>query len=306
MHSHLPAGPAQPGAAPAPPSYPPGAPPQSYGSPPPGTVPPPYGSPPPAGAPYSYGAGPPGPPAAPGKPKGGARTKVGVVLMVLGFLPFVAGVGIEAKNISNAQQMVGNNDFAPKAWHNLEGGQIFPDYLTDKNTQRKIQGWSRQGVAEETTCTDSLRKDIAQAIEQAGCKTVLRATYVDFSGEIAATLALIVLDSYDDAAPLAERWSKFDSPGPLVEPVPFPGTPSENWKADYAMAGGAQTTGLPTTEAPYILSLSVGPIDGTRSVGELPEPWAMQGREEVERYEDMAVQLLGAFSGSFSWTMEGK
>lgn len=284
MHSYPPAGPPpQPGSAPVTPPYPPGT------------------------ALYTYGAPPPGsPPASPMRPKGGARKKVGIVLLVLGILPLLAGIAIEANNFSNAQQQVGNNDFAPKAWHNLESDEIFSDFLSSKNSDLKVQGWSRQGIAEEASCTDVLAKELAKYAELAGCRTVLRATYVDSSGELAATIALVVVDSSESAELLGEQFGS--GMEPRVRPAAFPGTSAAKWKTELAVAGDVKSVGHISTSigSPYLACISIGSVDSSRTVGELPEPWAFQGRDEMTRYWNIAGRLLSVFSDSLRWKMEGR
>jgi hypothetical protein len=221
------------------------------------------------------------------------------VLLALGILPLLAGIGIEANNFRNAQQQVPNNDFVPKAWHNLESDQIFPDYLTNTSSPANTGGWSRQGIAREATCEEALLEDFKKAAQAAGCKTVLMATYVDSSGSIAATVGLVVLDSPENAETLGAQFSSTTDQGPLVHPVGFPKTAADDW---VAVAGAAHYFHTEDV-SPYLLAISIGTTEAPRSAGDLPEPWAYQERYENARWISIGAHLLRSFDGALNTAM---
>ncbi|MCF6526472.1 hypothetical protein [Streptomyces sp. JJ36] len=272
---------------------PPGPP--SYGPPSPGPAP--YG-PPPAGPPPSGTA-----PAPPGKPEGGARKKAGIVLTVLGALPLLLGVVIEGNNLRNSSRQVPNPDFERVAWHNLRSDEIFPGRITETTTAVTVQGWSRQGIAEESSCEEALRKDLAEAVAPAGCTTVLRATYVDLSGDMALTLGVVVLGSDQEATRIAEQFRVSVDPGPLVYPARFPGTAAAQWKAELAVGGAAQPV---SEEGPYLAVVSIGPTDDSRTVGRLPAPWTDQGAQEERRWGNVGDQVLDSYTQALAANAEGR
>ncbi|MEU5721284.1 hypothetical protein ABZ783_05610 [Micromonospora sp. NPDC047738] len=204
----------------------------------------------------------------------------------------------------NHQIQVSNDAFNPVAWHNLKTDEIFPDHLGWPRRDEETRAWSRQGIVEETSCKEALRKDFAEALTAENCKTALRATYIHIGGDTAATVAVIVLDSFDEAEPVLEEkffWAK--DPGPLVRPVAVPGTPAAMWVKERAFTGGAAGVGL---DMPYMVAISVGPADGTRDIGALPGEWKLDGRHETQSYWETSNTLLMGFARELDYAITGR
>jgi hypothetical protein len=241
------------------------------------------------------------------KQKGAKRKAFGIVFAALSGLPLLLGVGIVAKAYSNHQIQISNDAFVAGAWHNLRTDQVFPDYLAYSVADKGSRAWTRQGIAKESSCEEALRKDFAAAATAKGCKTTLRATYVDIGGDVAATMAVIVFGSNDDAKAVAnEEFNYANGPGPLVFPVAVPGTPAAKWTKDRALAGGAQKVGLSIYDEPYVVASSVGPADGSRAVGKLPGQWKIDGKGETRTYADLSNDLVITFALNFDEAMTGK
>ncbi|MEV2218261.1 hypothetical protein AB0E01_00085 [Nocardia vinacea] len=240
---------------------------------------------------------PPVPPVPAGKPKGGKVS--GLLLMILGVFPVLLGCGVIVKAIINGQAVTTNNAFAAVAWHDLTSEQIFPDYLTDISIGDNLQGWSRQSIAKETSCAEAFRQDFAEKLASSGCKTALRATYVDIGGTVAATLGVAVVNSYEaaDAVSLQFPWNDAGT-GPLVYPVAVPNTPAASWNKDLTMAGGAETIGLATTSPPYVAAISIGPVDNSRTWTSLPGQWSSDARSQKRIFQDLSTQVLLAYTRS--------
>jgi hypothetical protein len=225
---------------------------------------------------------------------------------VFGVLPLLLGGAVVAKTFVNAQQQTSNDDFAAKAWHNLRTDQIFPDHLMDTSINDTTQGWSRQVIAPETSCAEAFRKDLADSAAGYGCTTALRATYIDIGGTMAVTIGVGVVGSYQQANDLAAEYDWASDPGPLVYPVAMDGTLAARWTKELAMKGGATSVGLSTNSPPYFAAITVGPADGSRSVGTLPGEWAGDGKGEGMIYQEVASQLVTAYARTFSETMSGR
>jgi len=229
------------------------------------------------------------------------------VFAALSVPPLLLGCGIVAKAYSNHRIQVSNDAFAPVAWHNLRTDQVFPDHIGYSIADKDSRAWSRQGIAEESSCEQALRKDFAATATDNGCKTTLRATYVTIGGDVAATMAVIVFGSNEDADAVAnEEFNYANAPGPLVFPVAFPGTPAATWTKDHAYAGGAQKVSLSIYDAPYVVAASIGPVDGTRPVGKLTGQWKSDSRGEFRAYQDVASNLVLTFALNFDTAMTGK
>jgi hypothetical protein len=225
------------------------------------------------------------------------------VFAALSVFPMLIGGVVVLQAYKNHQIQVSNDAFAPVAWHNLKAEQIFPDYLGWPHGDEETRAWSRQGIAKETSCTEALRKDFAAVATAKGCKTVLRATYVHIGGDVAATIALVVLDSAGEVEAVTEEFYWAKDPGPLVFPVAVPGTPAAKWVKERALAGGATGVGGGT---PYVAAISVGPADGSRDIGVLPEEWRLDGEEETHGYSSTSDILLRGFAHELDNTIMGR
>ncbi|MEV4757795.1 hypothetical protein AB0J86_22140 [Micromonospora sp. NPDC049559] len=275
----------------------PGAPQAQPGGPYPGTVPPQPGGPAP-GASWT------GQPAAPAGKSGRGRRVVGILLMVLGICPVLAGGGVVAQAISNSRVQIANDDFKPLAWHNLPADKVFPDHFG------MFEGtWSRQGIDPVATCDKApVSADLAEAVNQHGCRSVLRATYVDESGTLVTTIGILVLGSNADTKPLIERFRPGAGyKGQPLRAYPVPGTPAAGWKD--ANRAGYDIVGydLDLYEQPYVILATMGYADG-RKVAKLPEPWDMPGLGSAnERSLDLLTRsLVQQFRARFDLAMEGK
>ncbi|MCW3816290.1 hypothetical protein ONA91_17740 [Micromonospora sp. DR5-3] len=242
-------------------------------------------------------------PAPPVKRKGTKRKVFGIVFAALSIFPLLLGGVVVLQAYKNHQIQVSNDAFAPVAWHNLKADQIFPDYLGWPRGDEETRAWSRQGIAKEASCNEALRKDFAKAVAAKGCKTALRATYVHIGGDVAATIALVVLDSSGEAEAVAEEFSWAKDPGPLVFPVAVPGTLAAKWVKERALAGGASGVG---GDLPYVAAISVGPADGTRDIGVLPGEWRLDGEEETQGYSNTSDILLRGFAHELDSTIMGR
>ncbi|MEH1163913.1 hypothetical protein V6V47_00845 [Micromonospora sp. CPCC 205539] len=223
-----------------------------------------------------------------------------MLFIALGVLPLLAAGGLTFASVRNHGIQIGNDAFAPVAWHNLRSDEVFPDFLRDTSmVEKQPQGWSRQGIAEESDCPTALTKELAQIAVAQGCTTALRATYVDVGGEMAATIALCVVGSYEQAGAVVRQFGLGSAPKPMVYPVAVPGTAAAEWTGKLVYAGGTQQVGLPTNSPPYFVAITVGPLDARRQYGRLPDEWQLYGRSERTTYQSVAGDLLGAFARSF-------
>lgn len=269
---------------------------------------PPFPNVPPQGGGFA-----PMPPAGgPGNRSAGKGSRIwGTVLIVLGVFPLLIGAAVFAAAVKNSQHTVSNPEFMPKAWHNLKTDQIFPAHLEDTSLIQQNKGWMRQGIIGEGSCAKNLQGTFLKKAKSVGCKRVLAATYVDGGGKNAATVALIVTDSYSDAKALSSHYSEAKSAArasqpvaPPVKPLSAPGTLAANWRA---MGGGVSDIGVGIDNPPYVVAVTAGPVDLKRMYGKLPEEWDAYGDlSELSIYPDMADDIASAYGRSFPDVLSGK
>ena len=78
-------------------------------------------------------------------------------------------------------------------WQRLPAGTIFPATVTYYNSNNDRTVAALVGIAPRISCKDAVGPSTAQRIDELGCSTMLRATYVSASGTLAATVAIGVM-----------------------------------------------------------------------------------------------------------------
>jgi len=234
------------------------------------------------------------------KRQGRGKKGVGVLMMVFGICPLLGGVGITVNTYLNSRIQIHNDAFGPVAWHNLRTDEVFPDVIDNPRlVKSQPRAWSRQGMAEETSC-EVFRADLAKAAISQGCKTALRATYVHSGGEMVATIAVGVLDSPGQMQDTAHRLNDESDKG-FVDPVAVPGTPAARWNKKLAISGGV--TAL--DPLPYIVAVTIGPLDSRRTYDKLPGQWESEARAERTTYWKVSGELLSDYVGQFGKAATG-
>lgn len=302
--------PPQPGRQYPAPQYGQPAPPHGHPAPPYGHPAAPYGHPAPqhgqfapAGSPgHGYGG-------APGKRRGGTKRVVfGAIGVCFGGLPLLLGAVIVANAFNNARQLIPNSEFKPVAWHNLAAEEIFPEGLgAGAGRMEEHKGadtWIRQGIAEEAPCEDVLAEGLIDVLADNGCQNVLRATYIDSSESVAVTVAVVVLENGRDTG-LAVDWLAEDHLDTETTVAPHPA--EEGPAAGFEQAAASTVLTLPwdTSDAPYLIAASAGPIDG-RPVNGLPEQWSGHDSDERKSFDGAAWALGHEFGTAFYNSMEGR
>lgn len=257
----------------------------------PGTAPqPPYPAPQyPGAAPYGAHPAPPYPahPHAPvPPPRSGAPLQLpkksgtglgclAAVLGVFGVLGMLGGGFLVSHAYSNHSQVISNGgEYGPTMWRNEPADAFFPEVLAPVNSvtenDPKRATWHRLGISQDTGCEDGLNKVTAAAVKDLDCEAVLRATYVDPTGNTMGTVSVIVLPEGESAQMTEFLEKDADKLDPEVGAKPYavPGTVAAKWSGARSNGGA----GLNVGGMPYVLVASTGAVDG-RKAGELPGEW---------------------------------
>lgn len=264
----------------------------------PATPPPGAAVPPPGPAPWPPQA----PPAAASGGGGGGRKALGSLLAVLGALLAIGGGALTAHAYSNAQQVLPNYEYGNVMWRDDPVDKVFPATLGGRGGyngglyDRKQALWNRVGISPETDCDKGLTRHTLKAAEDNGCKAVLRATYVDTTGNMVATVALVVLPGGPDGGGPKEKVvaayeDKRDTEG-AVAPYAVPGTLAAKWKD----RNGAYVSAAYGENLPYVLGASIGSVDG-HVAGVLPGEWGEYGGNDtdLESWHANAEDLVDLF-----------
>lgn len=255
-----------------------------------GTVPPPR----PPGTPGAPGMPPMGVPGAPPfRKKSTGRTCLTVFMSVVGGLALLVGSGMSVNTFLNANLDITNHDeYGPVMWRNEPAEKVFPKTLggkenpQDSPTRAKNAQWHRMGISQDTDCGKAVGGSTGAKLREMGCKSALRATYVDPTGNTVATVALAVMPK---AYSVREEMTLFfdglheeDQSRLDVRALAVKDTSAARWSDAYRSgSGGMMAT---TTDLPYALVASAGAVDG-RKAGNLPGQW---GRGNLDTKTDRA------------------
>lgn len=262
--------------------------------------------------PSPFGAYPPPGSLVPGAPvppsgRGGTARKVfGSLLAGFGVLGMLGGGALAAHAYSNSQQDVPNSAYGAVLWRNETADKLFPatvgeppNYTYDAS-DKKIAQWSRMGISQDTSCSKGLSGETKETALKLGCEAVLRATYVDLTGEMVATVAIIVLPKGGTGAQemgeFLENQSQEDVPDAAVVPFAVPGTLAAKWQENRRNGMGGYPYGA-SDSFPYAVAVTTGSVDG-RTSGNLPGEFGSYGANDEDKipWMDTAHALSQTFS----------
>ncbi|NSC24722.1 hypothetical protein FM076_27625 [Streptomyces albus subsp. chlorinus] len=231
-----------------------------------------------------------GMPFSPPPKKNTGRNCLTAFLAAAGALALLAGGALTVHTFSNAAQTIPNrSEYGPVMWRNERVDKLFPKTLGSRADARsgaeaRFADWHRVGIAQQTDCSAALTGTLAAEVKKRGCKATLRATYVDPTGNLVGTVALIVLpdvDSPEDGmGPFFDAQKDKRTADHGVKAFPVPDSVAAGWKdADRNGSDGVQATDM---NFPYAIAASVGSVDG-RKAGHLPGEW---GRTDLDAKSD--------------------
>jgi hypothetical protein len=167
-------------------------------------------------------------PPRPPRQNGAGRVIALVVLIVVG----VAGVGLGGtlltreltRGPTKAEKAAAIQSEIASRWQRYSAGEIFPPTLGYTTADDNVNfNASRVGIAPAANCSAALDPAIASLLAKYGCVTVLRATYLDYSGTEAVTIGLVVMES-TSAANQVTAYSNSLPSGAGVRTFPLPST----------------------------------------------------------------------------------
>ncbi len=243
----------------------------------------------PAGPPPAPGGPPPGwPPQAPVRQGGGGRRAFGVVLGVFGALGMIGGGALVAHAYNNSRQDIANDEYGNVIWQDEPVDRIFPLTLGGGGYEAKIYDrnqaqWHRMGISQDTACEKALTQHTLEAAQDNGCKAVLRATYVDPTANMVATVAIVVMPSGPPEEGPKDKvdavYGEHRTTEGAIAPYPVPGTLAAKWKA----RNGSFLRAVPGENLPYAVGASIGSVDGYVA-GNLPGEYGeFQDDQDMDR-----------------------
>ncbi len=180
-------------------------------------------------------------------------------LIVIGLLAVAGGAGGLALELNRsatpAEVQAATRAEVTTRWERLPAGKIFPGQLTYLDSAGVSVRLTRSGIARPARCAQAVDAAVARVLVANGCRAVLRASYVDPTGTLVATLGIAVFPS-SAAARAAQASSSGSSAG--LDAFTVPGTAASGFgNAQRETFGGAYPQ-----QGPYVILVTAGFTDG--------------------------------------------
>ena len=226
---------------------------------------------------------------------GKAAALIAAIFGGIGLVVAVAGLAIQMlpRHFSASQQRQIMAWEVSKRWRTLPAGAIFPAsvrYQLPADALNDLAGVTldaaRVGIAPEAACASAADPAAAAILGRSDCQALLRATYTDESATYVVTVGVAVLPSAARASAAQAALATADRgayPGPGVQAVAFPGTPT-------ARFGNAQRQLSRSFSAgPYLIMYTAGYADGRPRVSISNDMYAQDEMTSAARGAAQAV-----------------
>jgi hypothetical protein len=183
-------------------------------------------------------------------------------------------------------------------WRILPEGKIFPAAVTYQLPGFALDGSKglsltarRLGVNSPARCAKGAGPKAGRILDHYGCTALLRATYIDSTGSMIATVGVAVLPSSSAAAAAEGRLANPKGGEPqTVRPSPVPGTLASRFGSAQRQLSWNTHTG------PYVILTTIGYADGRPRVRVTDDIYLDQ------EMSNLAEGLGGASSGALGKT----
>lgn len=150
-----------------------------------------------------------------------------------------------------------------RRWQVWPAERIFPAALPYATEQGGSERARRVGVSSRADCQAAVDAPLRATFRQAGCRAVLRATYLDALQGIVVTIGVAAFPDNASAARAHAAFPRAGRPSPGLRALSFPGTVADRFTAAGRQHGHARQSG------PYVVAVTAGQVDGrpARAVG---------------------------------------
>ncbi|GAA3682558.1 hypothetical protein GCM10022224_053710 [Nonomuraea antimicrobica] len=152
-------------------------------------------------------------------------------------------------------------------WRTWPTGRIFPATLTYSAEQGGQERAKRIGISPDTGCGgDSVDPKAVAALRRAGCRGVLRATYIDALRGVLVTIGVVALRDEPGAVRAKSAFDDTGKPSPGLRPLAFSGTVADRFTPAVRQAGSVRQAG------PYLVLTTAGQVEGRPAGTGEPRP----------------------------------
>ncbi|MFC6081437.1 hypothetical protein [Sphaerisporangium aureirubrum] len=150
-----------------------------------------------------------------------------------------------------------------RRWQSWPAGKIFPERLPYVAEQGGKEYARRVGVSTRTDCSAAVDAALRPAFRTAGCRAVLRATYLDALQGVVVTIGVAAFPDTASASGAREAFPRAGAPSPGLRALAFPRTVADRFTAAARQSASLGQAG------PYLVLTTAGQVDGrpARSVG---------------------------------------
>lgn len=192
---------------------------------------------------------------------------VGTILVIAATNVLTGTVGLvremSSRPLTAAEQARYISDEIAGRWHTWTTDLVFPAELQYIGLSRVQQYARRIGLAPEAACAAGTDAQVGSVLAQHGCRTLLRATYVDQTSAFVFTVGVAVLRDEEQRLAASAQLARDDRVG--VRPVAFPGTAAELFGAAQRQRNAWIGVG------PYVVFYTAGYTDGRTRQAIAPE-----------------------------------
>ncbi|NUW46457.1 hypothetical protein HT134_41035 [Nonomuraea rhodomycinica] len=191
----------------------------------------------------------------------GAVMAMSAVVVLLGTVGLLAET--RSRPLTPAEQSRYKQEEIARRWQAWPATGVFPEEVKYQGLDSAQQYARRVGIAPETACRDGVDASVAAILDDHGCVSMLRATYVDQTATFVFTVGVAVLRDEESRVSAAEQLTQDDRVGVL--PVAFPGTVTERFGTEQRQRAGWVGAG------PYLVFSTAGYADGRTRAAVPPE-----------------------------------
>ncbi|WP_245651526.1 hypothetical protein [Streptosporangium amethystogenes] len=192
---------------------------------------------------------------------------VGTILAIAATNVLTGAVGLlretSSRPLTAAEQARYISDDIARRWYTWTADLVFPVELQYIGLGRVQQYARRVGLAPEVACAAGTDAQVGSVLTRHGCRTLLRATYVDQTSTFVFTVGIAVLADEERRLAASAQLAVDDRVG--VRPVAFPGTATELFGAAQRQRNAWVGVG------PYIVFSAAGYTDGRTRQAIAPE-----------------------------------
>jgi hypothetical protein len=215
-----------------------------------------------------------------GRRRGGRRLAAFAVLLAAGLAGLaVSAVGIAHNLLPREFTVAQRRQIAAwelkRRWRALPAGAIFPDTVSysvpglDLNSSTNLTLQARLlSISPNINCAAAMSGAAAQTLSQHGCTAAMRATYVDSSGSLIATVTVAVLPDTAAEHAVVEDLTGAGTISPeVVQALPVAGTPASVFSDPQRQLASVVGAG------PYVIMSTAGFADGRHHVRLAADPY---------------------------------